>query len=167
MSSSTPLLHSNPAETQRVKPRFTLPHPEISYSFNVSYDGWSVLSTTIFQSSIKQWGEGNIPNKVRLCPFFSPFEDKLSGKVQVVPCFHRGNLGVTVKIINKLHVIVPVLFCSDKAWEPILWPCWRHTPLSFKDASIEDAGWSAETRFHLQYVMNNKNSRKCFTMNID
>lgn len=32
-----------------------------------------------------------------------------SGRAQVVPRFHRGNLSVTVKSINKLHVVVTIL----------------------------------------------------------
>lgn len=34
-----------------------------------------------------------------------PLRRDWSGKVQVVPSLHRGNLSVNVKIINKIHIV--------------------------------------------------------------
>lgn len=34
-----------------------------------------------------------------------PLRTDFSGKMQVVPSLHRGNLSVNVKLINKIHIV--------------------------------------------------------------
>lgn len=81
-----------------------------------------------------------------------PSRKDLSGKVQVVPPLHRGNLSVNVKIINKIH-LVTVPSAGTQHGNILLALltvfCWMQKGLAahctvFWNVSIEHAGWSRE-----------------------
>ncbi len=58
-----------------------------------------------FHPSIKQQGEGNIPNTTPCCLFLPP-ENRLVWQSAGGSPLHRGNLSVNVKIINKTHIVI-------------------------------------------------------------
>lgn len=105
---------------------------KVSYIFNIPHHEWSIFSMATSSMVQKHHlppfinkKRTEYPKRSSTLSFSFPLNECVSGRVQVVPRSHRGNLSVTVKIINKLHVIVGS-FCCDKAWEPIR-RCWQHT----------------------------------------
>lgn len=140
---------------------------------------WLQQSSWSIYPSIRQKGGWNIPNTSPSCPFFFPFI-QTSGKVQVVPLLHRGNLDVNVKIINKIYfgVVLSVGVQHGNILLALLTVLWwmqrvflAHCSVSW-NVSSEQTEWSKEILFRLwKYMtkycnMNNKRGWELFIISM-